>query len=79
MRKNLLFIALLTSILMNLNDLFAETSLLTPLKKPSLTDKEIIKKLSKNILKPIKKPKKIESIKIKKEKIIDQKIIKKVK
>ena len=49
----------LTSILfsINFNYVFAETNLVIPVKKPSLTDEEIKVKISKNILKPIKKPK----------------------
>ena len=38
-------------------------ALIIPLKKPSLSDNEIKDKISKNILKPLKKPKKTESIK----------------
>jgi soluble lytic murein transglycosylase len=77
MHKKLLFICLLASILLNFNNLVAETTLLTPLKKPSLTDKEIMKKLSENILRPIKKPMKTEIIKIEEKKIIEVKKIKK--
>jgi soluble lytic murein transglycosylase len=76
MHKKLLFIGLIISILINFNNLSADTPLLIPLKKPPLTDKEINEKLSKNILKPIKKPKKTESIKIEKKKIV---VVKKTK
>ena len=69
MHKKLLFISLLTSLLINFNNLNAETTLLIPLKKPSLTDKEIVQKLSVNILKPIKKPNKNKNIKIEEKKI----------
>jgi len=48
--------------------------MLIPLKKPSLTDEEIVKKLTQNILIPIKKPKKIKEIKI-----VEKKITKTVK
>ena len=44
MLKKLLFLGLLMSILMNSNYVSAETSLIIPIKKPSLTDKEIKKK-----------------------------------
>ena len=64
MLKKLLFISLVISIIVNINNLSAETTILVPLKKPSLTDEEIVKKLKQNILVPIKKPKKIEEIKI---------------
>ena len=74
MLKKLLFISLVISIIVNINNLSAETSILIPLKKPSLTDEEIVKKLTQNILLPIKKPKKIKEIKI-----IEKKITKKVK
>ena len=58
MIKKLLFISLVISIIVNINNLSAETTILVPLKKPSLTDEEIVKKLTQNILLPIKKPKK---------------------
>jgi soluble lytic murein transglycosylase len=73
MHKKLLFIVSLILILINFNNLSAETTVLIPLKKPSLTDKEITEKLSKNILKPIKKPKTTETIKIKEKKIAEVK------
>ena len=69
LKKLLLFISLFTSLLLNFNNLSAETLTLIPLKKPHLTTEEIDKKISKNIVKPIKKPKKKEIIKLE-EKII---------
>ena len=69
MLKKLLFISLVISIIVNINNLSAETTILVPLKKPSLTDEEIVKKLTQNILLPIKKPKKIKEIKIVEKKI----------
>ncbi len=69
MLKKLLFLGLLISISVNFNYVSAETSLIIPLKKPSLSDNEIKDKISKNILKPLKKPKKTESIKLKKRKL----------
>ena len=77
MLKKLLFIGLLISILINFNYVLAETPLIVPIKKPSLSEKEIKEKISKNILKPIKKPKKTENIEIKEKKITDVKEIKK--
>jgi soluble lytic murein transglycosylase len=74
MLKKLLFISLVISIIVNINNLSAETAILIPLKKPSLTDEEIAKKLTQNILIPIKKPKKIKEIKI-----VEKKITKTVK
>ena len=68
MIKKLLFIGLVILIITNVNNLSAETSVLIPLKKPSLTNEEIVKRLTQNILKPIKKPKKIKEIKIIKKK-----------
>jgi soluble lytic murein transglycosylase len=47
MLKKLLFIGLLISILINFNYVLAETSLIVPVKKPSLTKKEIKEKVSK--------------------------------
>ena len=70
MLKKLLFISLVISVIVNINNLLAETAILVPLKKPSLTDEEIVKKLTQNILVPIKKPKKIKEIKIVEKKII---------
>jgi soluble lytic murein transglycosylase len=73
MLKKLLFIGLMISILINFNYVSAETSLIVPIQKPSLTEKEIKKKISKNTLKPIKKPKKTQNIEIKEKKIIEVK------
>ena len=73
MFKKLLFIGLAISIIINFNNLLAETSILIPIKKPSLTDEEIVKKLSQNILIPIKKPKKIKEIKIIQKKVTESK------
>ena len=44
MLKKLLFLGLLILISVNFNYVSAETSLIIPIKKPSLTDKEIKKK-----------------------------------
>ena len=68
MLKKLLFLGLLILISVNFNYVSAETSLIIPIKKPSLTDKEIKKKISKNILKPIKKPNKTKNIEVKEKK-----------
>ena len=73
MFKKLLFIGLAISIIINFNNLLAETSILIPIKKPSLTDEEIVKKLSQNILIPIKKPKKIKETKIIQKKVTESK------
>ena len=56
MLKKLLFISSLILFSINFNYVFAETNLIIPVKKPSLTDEEIKVKISKNILKPLKKP-----------------------
>ena len=77
MLKKLLFLGLLISISVNVNYVLAETALIIPLKKPYLSDKEIKNKISKNILKPLKKPKKTESIKITEKKIVEVKNVKK--
>ena len=63
MHKKILFLGLIISIVVNFNYVSGETGLIIPLKKPSLSDNEIKDKISKNILKPLKKPKKNESIK----------------
>ena len=77
MLKKLLFLVLLILISIKVNYVSAETTLIIPLKKPSLSDNEIKDKISKNILKPLKKPKKIESIKITEKKIVEVKNVKK--
>ena len=77
MLKKLLFLSLLISISVNFNYVTAETGLIVPLKKPSLSDNEIKDKISKNILKPLKKPKKNESNKIVEKKIVEVKNVKK--
>ncbi len=56
MLKKILFLGFIVSILMFSNNLFAEINSTLPLKKPLLTNEEIQKKLSINILKPLKKP-----------------------
>ena len=71
MLKNLLlFIGLLISIIISFNNLSAETISLIPLKKPVLSSDEFNKKISKNIIKPIRKPKKDKIVSIEKKKII---------
>ena len=77
MLKRLLFFCLLMSISINLNYVIAETVLIIPIKKPTLTDKEIKEKISKNILKPIKKPKETKNIEVKETKIAEIKEVKK--
>jgi len=77
MSKKLFFLTLLMSFSVNFNYVLAETGLIIPLKKPSLSDNEIKDKISKNILKPPKKPKKTESIKITEKKIVEVKNVKK--
>ena len=72
MLKNLLlFIGILISILINFDDLSAETISTKPIKKPILSNADINKKLSKNIIKPIKKPKKDKKILVEEKKIIE--------
>ena len=50
MIKKLLFIGLVILTITNVNNLLAETSVQIPLKKPSLTNEEIVKRLTHNIL-----------------------------
>ena len=79
MQKKLsLIIGLILTISINYQDLSAESLALIPLKKPILTAVEIEKKLSKNILKPIKKPKKTIDIKLEEKKIVELKKEKKI-
>ncbi|MDC0997484.1 lytic transglycosylase domain-containing protein, partial [Candidatus Pelagibacter sp.] len=71
MFKNfLLFIGLLISIGIIQSNVSADVISLIPLKKPKLTFEELDKKISKNILKPLKKPKKADSKIVKEKKII---------
>ena len=70
MLKNLLlFIGLFISITIIQNNVSADAISSIPLKKPTLTVEELDKKITKNILKPIKKPKKIDKTTIKKKEI----------
>jgi soluble lytic murein transglycosylase len=76
MLKILLFIGLLITIFLNFSYASAETSLIIPLKKPSLTDIEIKKKISQNILKPLKKPSKNKNVKVERKEVAEIKKIK---
>ncbi len=64
MLKKILFLGFALSILIFSNNLFAEINSVVPLKKPVLSKEEIQKKISINILKPLKKPSKAKEIKI---------------
>ncbi len=64
MFKKILFLGFAVSIFMFSNNLFAEINSVVPLKKPVLSKEEIQKKISTNILKPLKKPSKKKEIKI---------------
>ena len=64
MLKKILFLGYTVSILIFSNNLFAEINSVVPLKKPILSKEEIQKKISINILKPLKKPTKTKEIKI---------------
>ncbi len=64
MHKKILFLGFVAIILMFSNNLFAEINSIVPLKKPILSNEEIEKKISINILKPLKKPSKIKEVKI---------------
>ena len=77
MLKILLFIGLLITIFLNFSYASAETSLIIPLKKPSLTDIEIKKKISQNILKPLKKPSKNKNVKVERKEVAEIKKTKK--
>jgi soluble lytic murein transglycosylase len=71
MLKNLLlFIGLLLSLSITQFNVSADVISSIPLKKPTLTVEELDKKISKNILKPLKKPKKTEDVKTEEKKII---------
>ena len=64
MLKKILFLGFTVSILIFSNNLFAEIISIVPLKKPVLSKEEIQKKISINILKPLKKPLKTKEVKI---------------
>ena len=66
MLKKIIFLCFTALILMFSNNLFAEINSVVPLKKPILSKEEIKKKISINILKPLKKPSKIKEVKIEK-------------
>ena len=73
MRNILIFISYIFLITLNITNLFANNKELTPLKKPILSEKEIEKKISVNLLTPKTKPKeKIETQNIKKDTEIQQ-------
>ena len=81
MFKKILFLGFTVSILIFSNNLFAEINSVVPLKKPILSKQEIQKKISINILKPLKKPTKTKEIKVeevivKKELVLKEKKIK---
>ena len=79
MKNRILFlIGILLITFINFNNASAEDVTIIPIKKPSLTDEEISKKLSKNIIKPLKKPKKTKKIIVKEEKIIKKKDVEKL-
>ena len=65
MLKKILFLGFTVSILIFSNNLSAEINSIVPLKKPVLSKEEIQKKISINILKPLKKPSKTKEVKIK--------------
>ena len=78
MLRKILFLGFTASILMFSNNLFAEINSVVPLKKPVLSKEEIQKKISINILKPLKKPSKtkktkIEEVIVKKELVLEEK------
>ena len=80
MLKKILFLGFTISTLMFSNNLFAEINSIVPLKKPVLSNEEIQKKISINILKPLKKPSKkkevkIEEVVVKKELVLKEKKI----
>ena len=79
MKNRILFlIGILLITFINFNNTSAEDVTIIPIKKPSLTDEEISKKLSKNIIKPLKKPKKTKKIIVKEEKILKKKDVEKL-
>ena len=71
LKKILLFIGFVLIIIPNFNNLYAETKFLIPLKKPTLSSQEFNKKISKNILKPLKKPIKSNKNVVEKKKITE--------
>ena len=63
MLRKILFVVFTVSVLIFSNNLFAEINSVVPLKIPVLSKEEIQKKISINILKPLKKPLKTKEVK----------------
>ena len=79
-KKIIIFVSFVSLFFSNFNYVLAEKAPIIPLKKPILSKKEIEKKISINILKPLKKPNKKETKEIsivKTDKILNFKIPKK--
>ena len=66
MYKKILFIlGLIIFIYLKITNLYAETIQIIPPKKPTLSSEEITKKISKNLITPLKKPTKLKKIETK--------------
>ncbi len=62
-KKILVILGMIIFISLKITNLYAESLLIIPLQKPNLSSEEIIKKISKNIITPLKKPKKLKKFK----------------
>ena len=63
MCKKILFIlGMVLFVSLKITNLYAETIQIIPPQKPTLSSEEIIKKISKNIITPLKKPTKIKKV-----------------
>ena len=72
MSKKILFIlGMILFVSLKITNLYAETMQIVPLQKPTLSSEEIIKKISKNIITPLKKPTKLKKV--------EKKVVKEIK
>ena len=63
MCKKILFIlGMVLFVSLKITNLYAETTQIVPPQKPTLSSEEIIKKISKNIITPLKKPTKLKKV-----------------
>ena len=61
-KKIFVILGMVIFISLKITNLYAETLQIIPLQKPTLSSEEIIKKISKNIITPLKKPKKLKKV-----------------
>jgi len=62
-KKILVILGMVVFVSFKITYLYAETLLIIPPQKPTLSSEEIIKKISENIITPVKKPAKLKNVK----------------